>query len=203
MLPSSAELLLFRAGTARTIAVATRTTSFTPRTARATGTAGALRAIFIGRDLSVAILVQLLQGIAGLGNLVGIDDAILVEVQCLDEGRHGTLSPGTAWAARARFTAGRASAGAAFALLGLGVVERGGQGQGEEQCCCFHDTIRGLLFPSPAVCIDTMQWDFQWAITTKDPFVATASASHETAWIRFALESRTPQRSFVVFMAPL
>jgi hypothetical protein len=55
------------------------------------GTTGTRRTQFILRDLAVAILVQLLQGFRSLGDFIGVDDAVAIEVQRLDQRRWRTM----------------------------------------------------------------------------------------------------------------
>lgn len=47
---------------------------------------------FLCGEFAVAILVEFLQGLGGLGDLLGVNDAILVQVERLDEGIHRRLT---------------------------------------------------------------------------------------------------------------
>jgi len=50
-------------------------------------TAGGHRPVFIGSDASVAIFVECLEGCGCGGDLLFIEDAVLVEVECAEDGR--------------------------------------------------------------------------------------------------------------------
>ena len=146
--------------TLRAIAVsAARTARTTSLSARAARTTGTLWAMFIRRDFSVAVLVELLQGHAGLGDFVGVERSVVVEVQREDDRIHRALtarSTGTtAFTARAAagttgatFTPRRpGTVGWRIAVLRSEQACRGTECQREEEDFCFHVVMWLLLFP--------------------------------------------------------
>jgi hypothetical protein len=71
-----------------------------------------LRTIFLGGYLAIPILVELLQGLAGLGDFIGVNYPVLVKVECLDKRVHGALAThaaGTTGAAGAATRSSRAT----------------------------------------------------------------------------------------------
>jgi hypothetical protein len=50
---------------------------------------GSRRKKLVRRQSSVAVLVELLQGLAGLGDLVGVNDAVAIQVERRDDRRRG------------------------------------------------------------------------------------------------------------------
>ena len=167
--PAQGSAALLRPLTLRTIAVAVRT-SGTPGTARAP------RTEFVLRQLAVAVLVELLEGLAGLGDFVGVEDAVVVEVEGLKDGRHAAPSAGSAGSARATIrtarsagTTGGTSAGPAgtgrVAVLGEG---RGGgesEAQGEEEeLGCFHGCCLFVDDAQPAFGVVWVVWGLGRAV---------------------------------------
>ena len=84
-------------------AVLTIRSTLTAGAALTVRAAGTRRAILIGCEFAVAVLIELLQRLAGLGEFFGIDNAIVVQVQRFNDGTiarsAGTAKP--AGAARA------------------------------------------------------------------------------------------------------
>jgi hypothetical protein len=121
-----------------------------------------LRAVFIGRDFAVAVLVKLLQRLAGLGELGGVNDSVPIEIKRGNDGMHGTLSrwsPECTWPARTTFATGRALPfSGLFFVLRSEQARRGSERQREHDTFVFHN-VYGVdcRLPSPAVCIDKMQ----------------------------------------------
>src|SRR6185369_14071299 len=77
--------------------------------------AGSLRPEFVGREFAVAVLVELLEGCAGLGDFVSVNDPVFVQVESLDDGIHRTLTAHAATgAARTAAALSIGSARAAF-----------------------------------------------------------------------------------------
>src|SRR5512147_3108593 len=60
----------------------------TTRSAGSAWTTGPLWAVLVRCQFAVAVLVQFLQRLAGLGDFVGVDGAVLVEVECFNDGHH-------------------------------------------------------------------------------------------------------------------
>lgn len=91
VLAGGARWATFAAGTVFMTRSRTFGASFTSRAARLTGTATTFRtrwAEFVLGEFAVTVFVQLLQRLAGLGDFFGVDDAVVVEIQC-DHKRHG------------------------------------------------------------------------------------------------------------------
>ena len=89
---------LFARRPLRSLTALTTTLAATARTASATATAHAgttlaplpgraLRAVRVLGDFAIAVLVEFLQGLGGLGDFLCVDDAVVVEVQCGDQRR--------------------------------------------------------------------------------------------------------------------
>ena len=141
--------------------------------ARPTLTAGTLRAVFVAREFAVAVLVQFLQRLAGLGDFVGVNDAVFVQVERFDDGIHRTLSAHAALTTRptalsAGTTTGTTgpnfTVGRTLPFGALITVLRGDEARGSAQCqrkdddFCFHDVFFVYcVFPAPAVGTDAVQ----------------------------------------------
>ena len=97
-----------RPAAAGTLAVLTARAPFTsPSTGPAESTRR-VRAIFLGSDLPVTVLIKCLQGFTRLRNLIGINDAVLVKVERLEEGHHRSWAMETsrsAWGRRRQLRA--------------------------------------------------------------------------------------------------
>lgn len=91
-------------------------------------------AIFLFGDLSIGILVELLQGLGSLGDFHGINDAVVIGVEGLNKGRY-----------RARSTRSFRSVGTWvrwwlwWRVLGEERQRGGTEAQRDEDACWFHD----------------------------------------------------------------
>ena len=95
-----------RAGTALSLRTSGAGTSLTSGAALSAGT---LRAVFVFGEFSVAILVEFLERLGGLGEFVGVDHAVFVQVESFDDRADGTRSAAGTTTARTAST-GRAAA---------------------------------------------------------------------------------------------
>ncbi len=78
--------------------------------ATATATmSGRAAQVFVTRQLTVVVLVQGQQFGAGIGDLVGINDAVVIHIQRPDDGRQRGMMPMSARPRTALVTAGRRS----------------------------------------------------------------------------------------------
>jgi len=102
-------------GSALTIGAATTTR----------GTPGRFAHVFITREFAVAIFIQRLEGGAGVGDFIGVNDAVVVGVQGRDDGRHRAMSTGASRATMTTLSA-RAAAGPVLGR-GAGVLRVGGE----------------------------------------------------------------------------
>lgn len=154
----------WHAGTA-----AAHLTARTGLTAWRTGAAGPLRAVLVRGYFAVLVLVEFLQRLAGLGEFVGVNRAVPVQIERFDDRIHWALAAHAAHAAgtaalsagttRAALTSRRALPfRALIAVLRVEKTRRSTECQREEEDLCFHDVFCVYrVCPAPAVCIDPTQ----------------------------------------------
>ena len=64
------------------------------------GSTRVLRAVFVVRDSSVAILIEHLQGLAGLSDFVGVNRAVVIQIEGQEDGIDRVRTPGAPRPAR-------------------------------------------------------------------------------------------------------
>lgn len=114
------------------------------------------RAVFVFGELSVGVLIELFQRLGRLGDLNGIDDAVLVGVECFDERAHRALNALGAWCtctARMDLSTGSGLGGrlGRWRVLGDKWKAGGSEAQGDEDAGWFHD---GSMLVGPSGSID-------------------------------------------------